>query len=162
MKLTIKKMVIDSSFTLAGCTNGDYWFNAFEYMTEYRNFENLVGITSLVQAFVSCCEPRSVFCDSSYDATGVSGSMMLSGCNQLVGSTSFAPVQTTAATVLKFSDNGVLVDPDDDSRIWFWGTVYADGGLTISASAETDTSREVVAHGDACYEAVYKLANWLP
>ena len=71
VKLTITKVVIDSSFTQAGCTNGDYWFNAFTAMTEVRGFENLAGITSFKQAFVSCPELRSVFCDPSYDVTGV-------------------------------------------------------------------------------------------
>lgn len=128
VKLTITKVVIDPSFTQAGCTNADYWFNAFAACREVRGFENLAGITSFVQSFVSCSELRSIFCDPSYDSTGVSGSLMFSGCSRLVGKTGFVPSQTTAASALKFGDNGVLVDPDDDPREWFWGTLYADGG----------------------------------
>lgn len=162
VKLTITKVVIDSSFTQAGCTNGDYWFNAFTAMTEVRGFENLVGITSFKQTFVSCPELRSVFCDPSYDVTGVTGAMMFAGANKLVGSTGFVPGNSTGVTALKFGDNGVLVDPDDDPRTWFWGTVYADGELVVSASSGVDASCEVVAHADGCCQAVYKSAMGLP
>lgn len=135
---------------------------AFESMTEVCGFENLAGITSFKQAFNSCLELRSIYCDPSYDATGVSGSLMFSSCNRLVGSTGFVPQGTTGATAFKLGDNGVLVDPDDDPRTWFWGTVYADGELVVSASSEVDATREVISHGDGCCEAVYRNATGLP
>lgn len=162
VKLDIKKVVIDSSFTQTGCANADYWFMAFEYMTEFHGFENLAGVTSFKQAFNSCPELRSIFCDPSYDSTGVSGSLMFSSCSKLVGKTGFVPAQTTGATALKFGDNGVLVDPDDDPREWFWGTLYADGELVISASPEVEAGREMLAHGNACAQASYRLLSGLP
>lgn len=127
VKLDITKVVVDSSFTQVGCTNADYWFLGFGSLTELRGFENLAGITSFAQTFNSYAELRSIFCDPGYDATGVSGSMMFASCNKLVGSTGYVPQSTTGATALKFGDNGVLVDPDDNPREWFWGTLYADG-----------------------------------
>ena len=162
VKLQVTKVVIDSSFIQAGCTNGDYFFNSLQSMTELRGFENLAGITSFVQAFVSCPELRSVYCDPSYDATGVTGSMMFAGCNKLVGSTGFVPGNMTGVSALAFGDNGVLVGPDDDPRTWFWGTLYADGELVISASSDYDLTREVTVHDNACCEALYKLSLGLP
>ncbi|MEE1372177.1 MAG: hypothetical protein U0J93_02205 [Parolsenella sp.] len=162
VKMSATQVVIDSSFTQAGCTNADYWFNAFEVCREVRGFENLAGVTSFKQAFVSCAELRSIFCDPSYSASGVTGSLMFSGCNKLVGKTGFVPAQTTGPTALAFGDNGVLVDPDDDPRTWFWGTLYADGELVISASSEVYAACEVTVHGDACCEAVYRLSSGLP
>lgn len=137
-------MVVDSSFPGLGLTNANFLFHGLYNCTEIRGFENMAGARSFKQAFVSCSVLETIYA-TGFDATGVTGALVFSSCSRLVGSTGFAPAQTTGAAALKLGDGGVLTGPSADARPWVWGTVYDDGTLEASVSDALDEGRTVVA-----------------
>jgi hypothetical protein len=64
VKLQVKRVVIDSSWANAGVTNVNYFFNAFEGMTEVAGFEYMSGITSANQMFGSCPMLETIYATS--------------------------------------------------------------------------------------------------
>ena len=135
IKLLVKKVYIDPTIAGLGLTNCNYWFNAFSNCTEVRGFENLSGMTSATQMFSSCTSLETIYA-TSFSNSGLSGSLMFTGCTRLVGGMDgFVPSQTSGASVCKLGAGGVLTDPNNDARTWFWAHYYADGER---------------AHGDIC------------
>lgn len=162
IKLQVKKVVIHSSWTQVGMTNASYLFNSFQNMTEVSGFENLSGITSANQMFVSCGSLETIYA-TSFSNAGLSGSLMFNGCNRLVGGTDgFVPSTTSGASVCKLGAGGVLTDPNDDGRHWFWAHYYADGEGVLTAAATPDGNRTLVASGRICAEAKYVGLGFTP
>ncbi|MBR2699447.1 MAG: hypothetical protein IKE76_12735, partial [Clostridia bacterium] len=127
IKLLVKRVYIDSSIAGVGITNCNFWFNAFANCTEVRGFENLSGMTSANQMFTSCGSLETIYA-TSFSNTGLSGSLMFNSCNRLVGGTDgFVPSTTSGASVCKLGSGGVLTDPNNDNRTWFWAHYYDDG-----------------------------------
>ena len=63
----------------------------------------------------------------------------------------------------KLGAGGVLTDPNDDRRTWFWAHFYADGEGVLTASPTPDPMREVVASNRICAIGKYVglgLAPW--
>ena len=134
IKLLVKKVYIDSTIGSLSLTNCNYWFNAFSNCTEVRGFENLSGMTSANQMFTSCGSLETIYA-TSFSNSGLSGSLMFNSCNRLVGGTDgFVPSTTSGASVCKLGAGGVLTDPNDDRRTWFWAHYYADGEGELVAS----------------------------
>lgn len=157
----VLRVVVDASFMGLGLVNADYLFHGLYNVVEIRGFENMSGAKSFAHAFVSCGQLQTIYA-TVFDPDGVAGSLAFSGCTRLVGSTGFVPTQTTSATALRHGDGGVLTNPHADTRPWVWGTVYADGTLEVSVSADVEPWRGVLAQGRACTIANYRLATGLP
>ena len=148
----ILRVWVDESFatvvTELGLMNFDYFFNSMSAMTEVVGFQHLSGMTTAKQCFVSCTDPESVYATSFDTSALTAGYQMFYGCQKLVGGTDGTVVgNLTAYSICKLGEGGVLTDPGNDTRQWFWGTVYADGYLEISASSDVTWSRGVAGRG---------------
>ena len=162
IKLQVQKVVIHSSWTQVGMTKADYLFNAFQSMTEVSGFENMSGITSAAQMFTSCGKLETIYA-TSFSNTGLSGSLMFNGCNRLVGGTDgYVPSTTSGASVCKLGSGGVLTDPNNDDRHWFYAYYYMDGGAVLTASSSPESGRELRASGRICAEAKYVGLGYTP
>lgn len=162
IKLLVKKVYIDSTIGALGLTNCNYWFNAFANCTEIRGFENLPGMTSANQMFTSCGSPETIYA-TSFSNSGLSGSLMFNSCNRLVGGTDgFVPSTTSGASVCKLGAGGVLTDPNDDRRTWFWAHFYADGEGVLTASSTPDATRELVTSNRICAIGKYVGLGFTP
>ena len=162
VKLLVERVYIDSSIAAVGISNCSYWFNAFANCTEVSGFENLSGMTSAAQMFGSCSALETIYA-TSFDNTGLSGSMMFSGCSRLVGGADgFVPTNTSGASVCKLGSGGVLTDPSADGRHWFWAHFYQDGGAVLTASATPEAGRALRASGRICAEARYQGLGFTP
>ncbi len=163
IKLLVKKVHIDSTIAGLGITNCNYWFNAFSNCAEVRGFENLSGMTSASQMFTSCGGLETIYA-TSFSNSGLSGSLMFNNCNRLVGGTDgFVPSTTSGASVCKLGAGGVLTDPNDDRRTWFWAHFYDDGEGVLTASSMPDSTRELVASNRICAIGKYVglgIAPW--
>jgi len=161
-KLLVKKVVFDSSFAQVGLTNANYLCNAFQNMTEVVGFENLNGITSANQMFASCPMLESIYA-TSFSNTGLSASMMFNGCNRLVGGTDgFVPSSTSGASVCKIGAGGVLTDPNDDQRTWFWAHFYTDGEGVLTATSTPEANRELYGSNRICAIGKYQALGFTP
>ena len=161
IKLLVKKVYIDSTISGLGIANCNYWFNAFANCTEVRGFENLSGMTSANQMFSSCGSLETIY--ATFSNSGLSGSLMFTGCSRLVGGTDgFVPSNTSGASVCKLGAGGVLTDPNNDSRTWFYAHYYADGEGVLTATATPDATRELVASGRICAIGKYTGLGFTP
>lgn len=155
IKLQVRRVVIHSSWTQVGMTKADYLFNAFQSMTEVSGFENLSDITSAAQMFTSCPALETIYA-TSFSNSGLSGSLMFTGCNRPVGGTDgFVPSSTSGASVCKLGAGGVLTDPNNDGRHCFYAHYYADGEGVITATATPESGRTLLASERICAEAKY-------
>ena len=162
IKLLVKKVYIDSSIAGVGIRNCSYWFNAFSNCTEVRGFENLTGMTSANQMFTSCTSLETIYA-TSFSNTGLSGSLMFNSCNRLVGGTDgFVPSTTSGASVCKLGAGGVLTDPNDDQRTWFYGHFYEDGEAVLTATPTPDPNRALRSTGRICAIAKYQGLGFTP
>lgn len=57
--------------------------------------------------------------------------------------------------------DGVLTDPAADARDWYWGHLYSDGELVVTASSTPDASRAVVASGRLCAQGRYERIGYM-
>ena len=162
IKLLVKKVYIDSTIGSLGLTNCNYWFNAFSNCTEVRGFENLSGMTSANQMFTSCTSLETIYA-TSFSNTGLSGSLMFNSCNRLVGGTDgFVPSTTSGASACKLGAGGVLTDPNDDQRTWFYGHFYEDGEAVLTATPTPDPNRALRSTGRICAIAKYQGLGFTP
>ncbi len=162
IKLLVKKVYIDSTIGSLGLTNCNYWFNAFSNFTEVRGFENLSGMTSANQMFTSCTSLETIYA-TSFSNTGLSGSLMFNSCNRLVGGTDgFVPSTTSGASVCKLGAGGVLTDPNNDQRTWFYGHFYEDGEAVLTATPTPDPNRALRSTGRICAIAKYQGLGFTP
>lgn len=162
IKLLVKKVYIDSTIAGLGIANCNYWFNAFSNCTEVRGFENLSGMTSANQLFTSCTSLETIYA-TSFSNSGLSGSLMFNSCNRLVGGTDgFVPSTTSGASVCKLGAGGVLTDPNNDNRTWFYAHYYADGEGVLTATPTPDAAREIVASNRICAIGKYVGLGFTP
>lgn len=162
IKLQVTRVVIHSSWAQVGMTNASYLFNSFQSMTEVSGFENLSGITSAVQMFSSCPMLETIYA-TSFSNSGLSGSLMFNGCNRLVGGTDgFVPSTTSGASVCKLGTGGVLTDPNNDQRTWFWAHYYDDGEGVLTATSAPDATRTLLASNRICAIGKYVALGFTP
>lgn len=162
IKLLVKKVYIDSTIGSLGLTNCAYWFNAFANCTEVRGFENLSGIKTATQMFSSCGSLETIYA-TSYTNAITSGSSMFYSCNRLAGGTDgFVPTMTSAGSVCKLGAGGVLTDPSNDNRTWFYAHFYDDGGGVVTASSTPDATRELLASNRICATGKYQAMGFTP
>ena len=158
----MKKVYIDSTIAGLGIQNCNYWFNAFANCTEIRGFENLSGMTSANQMFSSCGSLETIYA-TSFSNSGLSGSLMFTGCTRLVGGTDgYVPSTTSGVTVCKLGAGGVLTDPNNDNRTWFYAHYYADGEGVLTATPTPDPTRELLATGRICANGKYVGLGFTP
>ena len=161
-KLKVRKVVIHPSFADVGLTNANYLFNAFESMTEVSGFEYLSGITSANQMFGSCSSLETIYA-TSFSNSGLTGSLMFNGCTRLVGGEDgFVPQNTSGASVCKLGAGGVLTNPNDDKRTWFWAHYYADGEGVLTATSIPESGRTLLASNRICAIGQYKALGFTP
>lgn len=130
--------------------------------TEVVGFQYLSGMTTAKQCFVSRTDLESVYATSFDTSALTAGYQMFYGCQKLVGGTDGTVVgNLTVYSIYRLGEGGVLTDPGNDTRQWFWGTVYADGCLEISASSDVTWSRGRGARAGRA-QAKYQLASGLP
>ena len=116
--------------------------------------ENLSGVTSANQMFTSCSSLETIYA-TSFSNTGLSGSLMLNSCNRLVGGTDgFVPSTTSSASVCKLGAGGVLTDPNNDNRTWFWAHYYANGEGVLTVSSARPYARARGVRADLCHRQV--------
>ena len=162
IKLLVERVYIDSSIAGLGITNCNYWFNAFSNCTEVRGFENLSGMTSANQMFTSCTALETIYA-TSFSNAGLSGSLMFNGCSRLVGGTDgFVPSTTSGASVCKLGAGGVLTDPNNDQRTWFWAHFYQDGEAVLTATSTPEANRALRATGRICALGKYTGLGFTP
>lgn len=162
IKLQVRKVVFHTSWAQVGMRNASYLCNAFESMTEVSGFENLSGITSAGQMFTSCPMLETIYA-TNFNNSGLSGSLMFNGCNRLVGGTDgFVPSSTSGASVCKIGNGGVLTDPNNDARTWFYGHFYEDGEAVLTATPTPDATRELRATGRICAIGKYVGLGFTP
>ena len=162
IKLLVKKVYIDSTIAGLGIQNCNYWFNAFANCTEIRGFENLSGMTSANQMFSSCGSLETIYA-TSFSNSGLSGSLMFTGCTRLVGGTDgYVPSTTSGVTVCKLGAGGVLTDPNNDNRTWFYAHYYADGEGVLTATPTPDPTRELLTTGRICANGKYVGLGFTP
>ena len=155
IKLLVGKVYIDSTIAGLGIQNCNYWFNAFANCTKIRGFENLSGMTSANQMFSSCGSLETIYA-TSFSNSGLSGSPMFTGCTRLVGGTDgYEPSTTSVVTVCKLGAGGVLTDPNDNLRTWFYAHYYADGEGVLTATSTPDPTRELLGSGLICANGKY-------
>ena len=141
IKLLVKKVYIDSSIGPLGLTNCAYWFNSFSNCTEVSGFENLTSVTNATQMFTSCGALETIYATSFTNHITSSGSMFY-GCSRLVGGADgFVPSTTSAGSVCKLGTGGVLTDPANDARTWFYAHFSSDGQAIITATSTPDATR---------------------
>jgi hypothetical protein len=157
-----KKVVIHPSWTQVCMTNANYLFNSFQSMTEVSGFENLSGIRSANQMFTSCPMLETIYA-TNFSSSGLSGSLMFNGCNRLVGGTDgFVPSSTSGASVCKIGTGGVLTDPNNDARTWFYGHFYEDGEAVLTATPTPNAKRALRATGRICAIGKYVGLGFTP
>jgi len=162
VKLQVKRVVIDSSWANAGVTNTSYFFQAFEEMSEVVGFQYMSGITSAGQMFGSCPKLETIYA-TSFSNSGLSASMMFNGCYRLVGGTDgFVPSTTSGASVCKLGAGGVLTDPNNDQRTWFYAHFYADGEGVLTATSTPEANCELLASGRICAIGKYVGLGFTP
>lgn len=160
-KLLVRRAVIDDSFASSGVTSCAYWFTGFTAMTEVAGLQNLVGVVDATQTFSSCKSLETIWA-TGFDASGIARSTsVLYGCSRLVGGSGFVPSNTTGASALALGDDGVLTDPANDTRRWYWCLLY-DDVLVLSASPEPEGDRVLVASGRLCAQARYAAVGATP
>ena len=112
--------------------------------------------------FTSCSSLETIYA-TSFSNSGLSGSLMFNSCNRLVGGTDgFVSSTTSGASVCKLGAGGVLTDPNDDRRTWFWAHYYADGEGVLTATSTPDATRELVASGRICAIGKYVGLGFTP
>lgn len=161
VKLSVKRVVFDGDFSEGGLDNTSYFFHGFENLVEVEGFEELSGVASMNQMFVSCASLETIWAEG-FVSSATSGSLMFSGCRRLVGGQGYVPGQMDDHAELSYGEDGVLTDPSADSREWFRCFLYADGGLVLTAATEPEAGRELVSSGRLCANARYNSVGYQP
>lgn len=119
-------------------------------------------MTSANQMFSSCTSLETIYA-TLFSNSGLSGSFMFTGCTKLVdGTDGFVPSQTSGAIVCKLGTGGVLTDPNNDQRTWFWVHYYEDGVDVLTATSTPDASRTLRASGRICAIGKYVRLGFTP
>ncbi|OUO33375.1 hypothetical protein [Olsenella sp. An293] len=160
-KLSVTRAVFDDDFSEGGLESAAYLFHGFENLVEVEGFEELSGVTSMNQMFVSCASLETIWAEV-FMGSVTSGSLMFSGCRRLVGGEGYVPEQTDDHDALNFGESGVLTYPDADNREWFRCFLYADGELVLTSATEPEAGRELVSSGRLCANARYNSVGYQP
>lgn len=72
------------------------------------------------------------------------------------------PSSTSGASVCKLGSGGVLTNPNNDGRHWFYAHYYADGEGVLTATSTPESGCELVATGRICAEAKYVGLGFTP
>lgn len=162
-KWQVRRVVFDSSFADAGVSNLAHWCSGFSALEVVEGFQHCSGAANLTQAFASCARLRSIYA-TGFDISAVTTcSLMFYGCTSLVGGADGAmPFSTSGKQVLATGAGGVLTDPANDARTWFWAHLYADGEAVLTADCDPDPERSLIASGPICANARYAALGFQP
>ena len=160
-KLSVTRAVFDSDFSGGGLESAAYLFHGFENLVEVEGFEELSGVTSMNQMFVSCASLETIWAEV-FMGNVTSGTLMFSGCRRLVGGEGYVPEQMDNHNELNFGESGVLTAPGYDNRTWFRCFLYDDGELVLTSATEPEAGRELVSSGHLCANARYNSVGYQP
>ena len=162
-KLSVTQAVFDSDFSEGGLSSAAYLFHGCENLVEVEGFEELSGVTSMNQMFVSCASLETIRAEV-FMGYVTSGSLMFSGCRRLVGGKGYVPEQMDDHDALNFGEDGVLTyaDASEDEREWFRCFLYDDGELVLTAATEPEAGRVLVSSGHLCANARYNSVGYQP
>ena len=69
---------------------------------------------------------------------------------------------TSGASVCKLGTGGVLTDPNNDARTWFYAHFYADGEGVLTATSTPEANRQLLASGRICAIGKYQALGFAP
>lgn len=161
-KLDVKRAVFDSDFSQGGLASANYFFAGFGNLIEVEGFEALQGVGSFSQTFNGCSALETIYATEWAPSASPAGSLPFYSCGRLVGGQGFVPSSTTGVSSLCLGEDGVLTDPGADARDWFRCYQYDDGELVLTASAEPEAGRVLVASGRLCAQARYDGVGYQP
>lgn len=162
-KLSVTRAVFDDDFSGGGLSSAAYFFHGFENLVEVDGLEEVSGVTSMNQMFVSCASLETIRAEV-FMGYVTSGSLMFSGCRRLVGGKGYVPEQMDDHDALNFGEDGVLTysDGSGDEREWFRCFLYDDGELVLTAATEPEAGRALVSSGHLCANARYNSVGYQP
>lgn len=150
----VKRCVMDPSLRLAPITSAAHLLAGCNLMKTVEGLENLQHAGVFDYLFYDCRSVVSIYA-SRFDGTKVaSQDGVFSGCDRLIGGHGKAKSAITKDTDLSLGEAGLLTDPENDRRRWFWSTLYEDGELVLSATEALDADRVYVVHEPACANIV--------
>ncbi len=160
-KLLATRALFDADVAASGLTSTAYFLNGCGNLVEVEGFEALSGVTNMNQMFTSCPSLETIWVDG-FESSVTSGSLMFSGCTRLVGGKGYVPAQMDNQDELNLGEDGVLTDPSADEREWFRCFLYGDGELSLTAAAEPEAGRQLLASGRLCANARYNAVGYQP
>lgn len=162
-RLSVTRAVFDDDFSGSGLESAAYFFHGFENLVEVDGLEEVSGVTSMNQMFVSCASLETIRAEV-FMGSVASGSLMFSGCRRLVGGKGYVPEQTDDHDALNFGESGVLTysDGSGDEREWFRCFLYDDGELVLTSATEPEAGRALVCSGRLCANARYNSVGYQP
>lgn len=158
---SVKRIVIDESVASAAISSIAYWFYGFKATTEVVGFQNLQGFADGSYAFYGCSSLETIYATSFDNSAVTTDKSMLSGCYRLMGNGGIT-YSYHAKEQLVVGDKGILIDPDNDARVWLHGYLYSDGELVLTMDAQADPSRTLAASGRACATGAYYSVGSMP
>ncbi|MDN0056364.1 hypothetical protein [Collinsella ihumii] len=159
----VARVRFDADFSQGGLQSAAWLLWGLSSATEIRGFEELSGVTSMEQMMTSCGSLESVYCSPGADfSAAATNTVMMYGCERLVGAQGYVPGNSDGAEVLNHGGEGVLTDPSADARSWYWGHLYADGELVLTADPSPEAGRAEVAGGRLCAQGRYDRIGYMP
>lgn len=159
----VTRVRFDADFSQGGLQSAAWLLWGLSNATEIRGFEELSGVASMEQMMPSCPSLETVYCAPGADFSAVAtDTVMMYGCGRLVGAQGYVPGNSDGAEVLNHGSSGVLTDPAADAREWYWGHLYSDGELVLTADPSPEAGRTEVAGGRLCAQGRYDRIGFMP
>lgn len=159
----VSRVRFDADFSQGGLQSAAWLLWGLSNATEVRGFEELAGVASMEQAMASCGSLETVYCAPGADFSAVADdTVMMYGCGRLVGAQGYVPGNSDGAEALDHGWEGVLTDPGANARDWYWGHLYADGELVLTADPSPEAGRSEVAGGRLCAQGRYDRIGFMP
>lgn len=156
----VEHVYLDESLAGSPLATTRMWFHS-SGIVEVHGFENLSDVADMRQMFDGCGELETIWSDGFSPAEGLDASAF-SLCYRLVGGSGYVCRSFDDEGNLNTGEEGVLTDPDADGRTWVYGHLYSDGALVVTADAEPEAGRQLLASGRLCAQASYRSAAAMP
>lgn len=162
VRAQVKRAVFDEDFSEGELLNAAYLPYWCSSMTEVRGFEGLVGATNMRSLLQGCTALESIFCAPGADFSGVeSDALILSGCSRLVGGLGTRPTHLDQRIASQSWGERCSDRPDADTRLRYWGHLYSDGELVLTASGVPEAGRELSTSGRLCAQGRYTSIGYM-
>ena len=84
VRLDVTRRVFDSDYSQGGLENASHLINGFQNLVMVTGFEELSGISTFDQAFLSCGRLETIYASGFVAGEGMSGSLAPHGCDRLI------------------------------------------------------------------------------